>query len=618
MNIIKTAYAAGLLALAGTLSLSAEYRSVFTDAPGLVGEGSWGTTRTETYDVAVHLPLSEMEGLYVESVTFPVFTDDAFTDFSIWLTKELTLENKVNVPDIASVAAEAADGKISVTFAEPYEIPEGGLYIGYSFTVESKETVIQKYPVAVTPSEDNFDTGFWVHTSNTYKNRWTNLEPDRELLPVFEVVLAGVGEYAAKMTIPEEIYTVSGEEIEIPVTLINFGGTSFSKLTINETVDGSTLPVEVELGADVPALFGVKADRVISLPAISGGAARDLTLSVAALDGGANLYADESVETLAYVCSSRPVHRPLFEEYTGTGCGYCPRGALGMEKLQEIYGDLFVGVAYHCEDVMSIAETEDYPNFAPAQPDSYLDRYVQADPYFGFGEIGGSFGIDKVWAAQQQIFAPAHLELTCSWTDAACEEISATADFSFVRDYTGADFRMVYVLCADGLKGSGRDWMQGNYYSGNDPSKWPEDFSVFIDSTNPMTDMTYDHVAVLMPEKNGVVGSVPADIVADAPLSHSYTLNLADAVSTKGVSLIQDKGKLFVVAALVDAATGKVVNSARSVPGESFVVDLPVSTEEDIFYFNLHGVRVDGPQKGVTVKVTRHSDGRISTEKIIF
>ena len=35
----------------------------------------------------------------------------------------------------------------------------------------------------------------------------------------------------------------------------------------------------------------------------------------------------------------------VVEELTGTACGWCPRGLVGMKMLRDLYGDRFIGVA---------------------------------------------------------------------------------------------------------------------------------------------------------------------------------------------------------------------------------------------------------------------------------
>ena len=86
-----------------------------------------------------------------------------------------------------------------------------------------------------------------------------------------------------------------------------------------------------------------------------------------------------------------PVHRPLIEEYTGTWCGWCVRGLVGMELLRQRFGDEFIGVAYHNDDPMEIMYTNDFPSSFWGYPTAFIERSREVDPFYGFS--GYSAGI---------------------------------------------------------------------------------------------------------------------------------------------------------------------------------------------------------------------------------
>lgn len=620
-SIYKSMMAAGFIVLTATLPLSAQNSAVFTDSPGLVSDKSWGTSRTERYDVAVYLGLPQMEGAQVGKITFPWIVEDGYSDVKIWLSKELKVENKVNVPDILIENAVAENGAMTLTLAQPYAITTGGVYVGISFTMNQVETDEQKTPIATLGTEEDiFGVGFRVHTSSTFSNRWKDIQTENMEVPVFEVSLAGVAEYSATLSFPQEAYLVKGETSELPVSFRNFGARKIESLGIQFKGAYIEKGVEVTADADKAQYFGYPVEGVVTMPAFEETGTYDVDVILEEVNGEKNALAALSEKTALYLCSSRPVHRPLFEEYTGTGCGYCPRGTLGMDKLKEMYGDKFVGVAYHCTDIMSVAATPDYPNYAPAQPDAYIDRYVKTDPYFGSVSPDNYkvFGVDKVWEAQEKIFSPVHFSVSCDWADDSKQQIDVKSDFSFVRDYKEADFRVVYILVSNGLKGEGKSWQQGNYYSGA-VGKWPEEFDIYVNAPNPMPDMTYDHVVICMPEKNGVEGSVPSVISADAPLSHSYSIDLADAVSVRKASLVQDKENIYVVAAMVDGATGHVLNSALAFPGVSKVTEGEIAGDVvKSEFFSVTGERIASPQPGmIFIEMLHYSDGTVKAVKRI-
>ena len=610
---ILSIVAAGLFAMAGTLPLSARDYAVFTDSPGLLSDGAWGTSRAERYDVAARLALPQMTGAAVESVSFPWLVSDGVSDVRIWLSKDLTVENKANVPDIMELKAVYADGKMSATLPDPYKMEEGGVYVGISFTVEQKETQEQKTPVATVAKGDMFGTGFWIHTSTTYGNRWKNIATERDALPVFEVTLTDVSPRAVCIRLPEEeCYAVVGEASDVPMEVVSYGSDPIETLTLSDISGSLSGQLTVDMDAEAEYYFGYPVRCGLTLPTIEATGRHDIQLSVEKVNGEPNALASECIPLILYVCSSRPEHIPLFEEYTGTGCGYCPRGALGMEKMKEIYGDRFVSVAYHISDIMSIAEMEDYPNYAPSQPDAFIDRYVKTDPYFGQDKASGRFMVDEVWEAQASLFTPAHFSATCRWADDGHTAIDITSDIRFVRDYDDVDFRVAYILAGDGLKGTSNAWAQGNYYSG-ETGRWPAEFDYLVEAPRIMVNMTYDHVALCMPEMRGIPGSIPSAIKADESMAHSYSIALDNAVNLNGESLIQDKNLLYVVAVLLDASTGKVINSALARPGITAVGQL-TSTDTASVYFTLQGVRTYAPKHGVYIE--KRTDG--SARKVMI
>ena len=56
-------------------------------------------------------------------------------------------------------------------FKEPYVVPKEGVYVGYTFAIESNETEEQKNPVAVTQGID--EDGLYLMSSRTYM-RWSS------------------------------------------------------------------------------------------------------------------------------------------------------------------------------------------------------------------------------------------------------------------------------------------------------------------------------------------------------------------------------------------------------------------------------------------------------------
>ena len=57
----------------------------------------------------------------------------------------------------------------------------------------------------------------------------------------------------------------------------------------------------------------------------------------------------------------------VVEELTGTACGWCPRGLVGMKMLRDLYGDRFIGVAVHQFNATDPMYTPDYADILAAE-----------------------------------------------------------------------------------------------------------------------------------------------------------------------------------------------------------------------------------------------------------
>ena len=614
MNINKLGLCAALLS-ASSLAASASGSLPY------VNEGKnlawWGTGKSETYDVAAYIG-PEFKGMEIQNVIFRGAEDAEVSDFSIWLSQDLLLdsENK-NIPDVLTSEVEVKSGKISLDLAQPYTISENGVYIGFSFKVNNRETTVQKSPVAVIRDGSAGLHGLYVHSSRTYV-KWTDNPGGSDSYLPFEITLGNVADHDARITIPEAINGAVGSEITFDAELTNFGAAGASAVELEWTVDNRNGIIPISLPEPLPAMYRVSVPLSVTLPALDQTGTYNLKVKVVSVDGSAGASASEESLASLDIWSRLPKKRPLFEEYTSTSCGYCPRGPIGMAKMEELYGSDFVSVVYHHADIMSILTPEEYPNAAPSQPVAWLDRVRETDPYFGDLFKEKVFGIDRVWADVASDFTPADISLACAWTDNSHNTLSAESSVSFVKAFDDCDFRLSYILVADGLTGTGRGWRQGNYYSGQTDA-WPADFDDLVNSPNPIDGVVFDHVAIYSPSVRGIENSLPAKIGEGETVKHSISISLDDAVNLNGESLIQDGLEYSVVAVLLDAATGDVINCVKTKVADMGAVG-DVTTEEEtvsVEYFDIMGRSLPGvPSAGIYIECRRQADGRCITRKL--
>ena len=118
---------------------------------------------------------------------------------------------------------------------------------------------------------------------------------------------------------------------------------------------------------------------------------------------------------------------------------------------------------------------------------------------------------------------------------------------------------------------------------------------------------TFDHVVVEAWEPmQGIEGSIPAPIVADNTVVYETTLD----ISTN--TLIQDKEKLTIVALLFNDNNGFIINAAQCHIADydpSGITTTLSDAKGSSVYYNLQGVRVGQPSKGIYIR--KDADGNI-------
>ena len=589
---------ASWLALAAIAAQAATLDFTYNFAGG--GNRSYGFNKAETYDVAIRLDNPSLVGAKVTGIRVAI-PDDNISNVSAWLTSDLKLKKvdgrNVNDPDIMSVAGEIVDGMLSVTFDTPYTIPAEGVYVGYSFDV-TKLVTKNKRPVYVVAGTD--PNGLYMHSSRT-KVTWGSMVEEAEN-KVSSMVVTLDGNFPERSA----AFSFSGvigsntEPTKISLPIVNCGTTEISSIDYAGTVAGQTFSGTTTPAETIPGCIAASSTGVVEIPVVSETGSHPLTLKVTKINGF-DVEAPEANGILK-IYSFIPVNRPLVEEYTGLWCGWCPRGYVALETMKERIGDLFIAVAYHNGDAMAVIRNT--PNAAPGLPDAFINRSVEVDP----GEIY------TAWYEYRDWIPAGDLDVAVEWTDESHTAIKATATARFPEGHTDADYRLSYILVADGLTNS--RWQQTNYYSGrtNYKDQMPGELGdLFINGADKVKGLTFNDVAIAVTDYKGEAGSIPADITAGERYSHSHEFSL-DGINSavKGVP-----EKMRVVAVLTEGATGKFVNCNSSdwMNGEEFapesgVEDVTVDGEAtEVARYTLDGRRVFAPVRGINI--VRYSDGSV-------
>lgn len=513
-----------------------------------------GTSEAETYWVGMGVPVSQdiCQDKEIKAVRFMVAATKYMKDFAIWISEELPSEGSPNYTMIPVDMSLINDNEMTeVELPEPFTVPTRKFYVGYTFTITELNDV-SSYPVLINYDGTNTSEALLLRTSQKIPD-W--LDPAESQ--------AGYGELALQVLLDGEFdhnaVSVSSSFVDA-YTLV--GGTGNAQLTLTsrglgkvENIDYTETTPEgtsEERHLDFEPFEGMGAQRIVNIPltadAQSGRTQR--TIRIHKVNGVNNENGVAVSKGYIVSLSQAAKKKVLVEEFTGTWCGWCPRGIVGLDKLNEKYPDDVVTVAIHNDDPMAI----DYGVNAPSFPYAMVGRTTAADPYFGLN--GEPFGIGDLVAEQLQIPAEASIALSEPLMDAN-GKITFSTDLVFNYSSDTAPYALAFAVLTDGLTGDTKDWAQYNYYShAADWAGYP-DLKEWYEGAS-YEKQVYNHVAIAAKGiANGLTGSVKAPIVEGETKTYSNYINVS------GNALTTNLDQLSVVAMLINKTTGAVVNADK-------------------------------------------------------
>lgn len=588
----------------------------------------YGDAKAQTYDIAIHINNPALAGTKVTALSIPLREGATISNPQGWLSSELLVDSKkLNAPDIAVVDAELSDNNVlSVTFDEPYVIPAEGVYVGYSITIAKATEAADQYPNTCGSSKST--EGLYIHSTRTNK-KWTSIAETYGMASALEVTLAGeFAEYAVSVSGLSTIRTDgSSNSVTIPLTVTNLGATEVNSLELSYAY-GDEAPGTVERTFETPisAKFCAESKIEVSLPTCF--TTTKLRVNVTKVNGQPNALADSYAEADYIMLDFVPTMRPLMEEYTGLWCGWCPRGWVAMEEMNEEFPEDFVCVSYHDGDMIQFLRN--FPNQPSGYPTSFMNRRIEADPYYGIADDG--FGMRELWLELRQNYCPADIETSIEWADGDTKDLVCKSKVKFVENVNGNNYRVQYVVVADGFKSKmvynedgslNREesviLKQSNNYNSYSPLDDSDLWSLICGAGATLTDLVYNDVAMTMSPVAGEA-AFPAEVVKNNVYENEVRLNYSSIKGVEsGVNVLPEDGKLRCVAVLL-TADGKFVNCNKSSAIDvSAVREVMAAGMECVSteWFDLQGRRVENPASGMFIRIDRMADGAIRTTKVI-
>lgn len=226
--------------------------------------------------------------------------------------------------------------------------------------------------------------------------------------------------------------------------------------------------------------------------------------------------------------------RMVVEEHTGSWCGWCVRGIVGLKEMKEKFGDDFIGIGIHNNDMYAVQAYDDFiAGYMNGYPNSIINRSgSQADPAY-----------TTLFSRYQSMDKTADADITL---DASCADgkITFNAHAQFVFSAKNADYRVAFVLLENQLP-----IRQTNNYAGGGTVMGG------FESMGSPANINIDDVARgIYPSPAGEKGALPASIAASTIYDYSYTTALPKLSKPANVEA---------VALLLNGTTGEILNAVK-------------------------------------------------------
>ncbi len=352
------------------------------------------------------------------------------------------------------------------------------------------------------------------------------------------------------LTFDSYIYMRPNENNQFTGDIRNLGFNTVTSFKLNYSVNGGAVVSSTIQGVSIKPLgyYHYEFPNSFSPSALGG---QNVTMWTSDING-ANADSDasnDSLSRLIQVISNNAYKRPVFEEFTGAWCGYCPDGHLKLEEAKTSMPDL-IPVSIHdynggsaADDRMTCAEgLTRSAAYAIGFPSGMLDAvYYLDEADVAFDRIVSAY-TDNIWLDKVNIrlpmATPANVSLINTTYDSTTRQIGVTVSADFLSNVTG-DYRLnVYVL-EDSVKGSGSGWDQVNYFSNNSNggSSWTG--SPYVNLDDPIVGWAHNHV--LRKALGGAWGTdniIPDTVASGSNYTKTYSYTMPQAYKPNRISLV--------------------------------------------------------------------------------
>ncbi|WP_407556153.1 choice-of-anchor J domain-containing protein [Winogradskyella sp. 4-2091] len=377
---------------------------------------------------------------------------------------------------------------------------------------------------------------------------------DQFRINIDDVVVRSVNDDDAELTsINLPRYGLVSTDYPFEITVNNTGGNTISSLDLSWT-DGS-----VTNSAAISTNIAGGATATITHPDIvnySTTVEKTISATITSVNGGVDSNPSNNMQTVFFnTMTQSGTKAVLIEESTGTWCGWCPRGTVGLDYMTSTYPNSVVGIAVHNGDPMTVSEydTALVNVIGTGWPNAGADRkLVGIDP--------GQASLQAGYNTQIAEVVPVDITIGAIQTGS---NLSITANANFYTSFGAANYRLGVIITEDNVTGTASGYNQTNYYSGGGSGAMGGYEN--LPESVPAAQMVYNHVGrALLGGFDGQPNSVPTVINGGDIASYTFSYTIPSTSS---------EADLHIVAVLIDSNDGSIVSAKQSTVAQALSIE---------------------------------------------
>lgn len=409
----------------------------------------------------------------------------------------------------------------------------------------------------VTLFSDLHENAYWTqhavdltaYAGQTITLAWRNNSNDQLMLAVDDInIKTNIPNYNLQHTAFDSyLYMRPNEQTQFTGDIFNLGFQAVNSFKLNYSVNGGPVVSSTITGVNIAPYSSYHYEYPNNYsPTANGG--YNIKMWTSDING-ANVDSDHSNDSLPrfiQAISNNVTKRPVFEEFTGAWCGYCPDGNLKLELAKAATPSL-IPVSIHrgstTSDKMQSTEGSVRADlYAIGYPSGILDAvYFLDESDVAFDRVVSS-NTDNAWLDKINVripmASPANVSLVNKTYDAGTRQLTVTVRADFGAAVTG-DYRLNLYILEDSIVGSGTGYNQVNYYSNASSGGSAWSGSPYASLADPIVGWAHNHV--LRKALGGAWGDasiIPSTVTAGSNYTKTYTYTLPGTWRENYVSIV--------------------------------------------------------------------------------